>query len=597
METARKTAGARAGLIVLLTVLAYLPAMRGGFNWDDGALITDNPMVKASDGLYRFWFTAEAADYRPLTWSLWWLEWRLWDSKAMGYHVINVLLHAVNAVLVWKILQRLKIPGAWLAAMVFAIHPVNVATAAWISEQKNTLSMLFFALAILLYLRFDEEQGWPWYGLSLAAYLLALLSKTAVVMTPVVLLGCAWWRRGRVQTRDWLCTAPFFLPSLVMALVTIIQHKLRLGDTVVQTGGFAGRLAGAGWAPWFYLSKALLPVNLTVIYPKWEIDPARWISYVPGVLLLALFPVFWWERETWGRSWLFGLGYFVVMLFPVLGFFDQAFYRYSLVADHWQYYSILGVIALGVAGGEICCRRISERSKLIRVLASAAVLVVLATATWQRSCLYADAEILWRDNVAKNPNSWAAHNNCGLALQARAKFDDAIVQYEQALRINPDLADAHNNLGIVLQNMGRGQEAIEHWEQALRLVPDYAVAQNNLGNALFQVGAVQKGIDHYKQALRIDPDYAEAHCNLASALAQLGRMPEAIEHFEQALRIMPDDANTHYNLGIALEQVGRMKEAMEHYQQALRINPDHAAAQNKLTRLRTAQGAAVGVSQ
>src|ERR1017187_4158122 len=206
------------GLIVLIMLAAYLPALRGGFVWDDYVLITENRMVTASDGLQRLWFTTEAPDYYPLTSSLWWLEWRWWGNRAAGYHVVNVLLHAVNAVLVWLVLRRLKIPGAWLAGLVFALHPVNVATAAWISEQKNTLSMLFFLMAILLYLKSDEEGGWRWYGMSLAAFLLALLSKAAVAMLPVVLLGCIWWRRGKIRWAEVARCLPFFALSLVLGL-------------------------------------------------------------------------------------------------------------------------------------------------------------------------------------------------------------------------------------------------------------------------------------------------------------------------------------------------------------------------------------------
>jgi tetratricopeptide (TPR) repeat protein len=657
-------------VIVMLTVVAYLPSMQGQFVFDDLGLISGNQMVKARDGLYRFWFTAEAPDYRPLTWTLWWLEWRLWDGRTTGYHVVNVLLHAANAVLVWVILRRLNPaasafgagPGAWLTAAVFALHPVNVATVAWISEQKNTLSMLFYAMSILLYLRFDagnsaavgphSEVGprcvaatdWTrssrrtpsgqaaslsMYFLSLLAFLLALLTKTAVVMLPVVLLGCVWWRHGRVSTRDWLCSVPYFAASWVMSLVTIVQHH-RAMEEVVQPGGFAARVATAGWIPWFYLSKALAPVNLTLIYPKWEVDGSRWVSYVPGVILIGCLAVFWWNRKTWGRPLLFGLGYFVVMLFPVLGFFDQAFYRYSWVADHWQYYSIVGVIALAVAAGERIGRRTDQRGRLVgaRVpklspaLASVAVLIVLGAATWRRGHVYTDGQTLWRDNVTKNQSSWMAYNNLGFALAQAGNYQEAIEQFERALRLKPDDADAHNNFGTALLRQGRVEDAIRHYEQVVQLEPNNAQAyfnlgvaleragklQNaidqyrralqiepesaethaNLGNALFETGKLQEAIDQYQEALRIKPDYADAHNNLGGTLFRLGRVSEAVAHFEQALRLAPGMVETHYNLGVALEQAGRTAEAIQQYEQVLRLKPDSAEAQGRLARLRPA---------
>jgi len=560
MKNTERSRGLKAGLILLLlTIVAYLPAMRGGFLWDDGLLITQNRAVKANDGLHRIWLTTETSDYYPLTWSLWWLEWRVWDGRATGYHVVNVLLHAIGTVLVWLVLRRLNVPGAWLAALVFAIHPVNVATVAWISEQKSTLSMFFYALAVLLYLKFDEEGQWLWYGLSVGVFLVALLSKTAVVMLPVVLLGCLWWRHDRVRWKDWLCSVPFFALSFVFSLVTIWFHNSHvLKGEPIQTGGFLSRLATAGWVPWFYLSKALLPVNLTVIYPKWQVDPSRWASYVPGVVLIACLSVFWWKRRTWGRAILFGLGYFVVTLFPVLGFFDQSFYHYSWVADHWQYYAIIGVIALAVAAAKTIDRKIRERNRRADVpvrfgmeLVGVTALIVLGAATWSRCGVYADSETLWRDNLAKNPSAWLAHNSLAVTLLKHGKLSEAIAHFEEALRLNPDYPQAHNNLGAALSQTGKAQEAV----------------------------------DQYELALRIRPDYAEAHNNLAISLVRLGRSREAIEHFEEALRIKPDDAGTHYNLGVALEQDGRVQEAIGQYEQALQIQPGMPVAQNRLARL------------
>ncbi len=570
-------------VLVIVTSVAYQPVQHAGFIWDDDVWITQNPMIRASDGLQRIWFTTEAKDYYPLTWSLCWLEWRAWGDHATGYHAVNVLLHAVNAVLVWMVLRRLKIPGAWLAGLVFAIHPVNVATVAWMSEQKNTLSMLFYLVAILLYLRFDEERRWGWYGLSLAAFGLALLSKTAVVMLPVVLLGVVWWVHRTVRVRDALSSVPFFVLSLVMGLVNIsFEYYRSMGGHPVRTVGFLFRLAAAGWVPWFYLYKALLPVNLMVIYPRWEIEASRWVSYVPGMVLIGSLALFWWKRQTWGRPWLFGLGYFVVTLFPVLGFFDQSFYRLSLVADHWQYYSIIGAIGLAVAGGEWICRRMGEPGRYARAVACAAVLMILGGATWRRSGVYAGEETLWRDNVAKNPGAGLAHNNLGIALMRSGRLQDAIAEYEQALRIKPDFARAHYTLGIALVEAGKVVDAIEHYRQALRINPDYANAHESLGVALVQLGRLPEAIGQYQQALQIDPENAEAHYNLGNALQQLGNIPEAISHYQEAVRINPNFAEAHNNLGNFLLQEGRVRDAIAEYEQALRIKPDSAAAESDL---------------
>jgi tetratricopeptide (TPR) repeat protein len=352
--------------------------------------------------------------------------------------------------------------------------------------------------------------------------------------------------RGRLRRKDFLCSVPFFVLSLALGLVTVwFQLHRALQGHLVRSDGFLARLAAAGWVPWFYLYKALLPVNLTLMYPKWSIDVSRWASYVPGALLIVCFLVFWRERRTWGRPLLFGLGYFLVMLFPVLGFFDQGFYAYSLVADHWQYHSIVGVIALAVAAGEEVFRRIGHQHRRWGMTVAVGMLAMLGAATWQRDGVYATDETLWQDTVARNPQAWSAYTNLGAAMKQAGKLEAAVGCYEQALRLKPDSAEAHNNLGDALRQQGKLPEAISHLEQALRIRPHYAECHGNLGNALAQLGRDQEAISHFEQALQINPDFAEVHNNLGNALLGQGKVSEAVEHYQQALRINPDFAEAH----------------------------------------------------
>ena len=536
----------------------------------------------------------------------------------------------MNAVLLWRVLRRLEIPGSWCAAAIFALHPVHVESVAWITEFKNLLSALFSLLSLLAFLRFHPlsasgtgaTRNWRFYAPALLLFVCALLSKTAVCCLPVAIAVLLWWKLDRVGKWDILALLPWFAASLALGLITMrVESRLPEADTtslalsIVQRGLLAGR------ALWFYAGKVFWPHALTFIYPRWTVDAgAAWQYLFPGGAL-AVVVALWVLRRQIGNGPLAGVLCFAAMLFPVLGFFNIYFFSYSYVTDHFQYLASIGLIALAVSAGATLADRAGRRLRDFRAVAAGVVLLALGVSTWRQAHVYYDLDTLWRDTLAKNPSAWLAHNNLGVALQLAGKLQDAIGHYhqalgykpgyvdaltnlgnalreagkareaieyyEQVLRIDPEYAVAHYNLGSALEEAGRVQEAIGHYEHTLRLKPDFAEAHNNLGNALRKVGRPSEAIEHYEQALRVKPDYVKAYNNLGNALREAGRVTEAIEYYEQALRIKPDYAVAHYNLGVSLEQAGRAQEAIGHYEQALRLKPDFAEAQNGLARLRT----------
>ncbi|MFH0982596.1 MAG: tetratricopeptide repeat protein [Planctomycetota bacterium] len=581
----------RAGSIALLTLVVYVPAMRAGFTWNDDTFLYDNPLIRADDGLYRFWFTTQAPDYFPLVSTTLWLEWRLWGTDVRGYHVVNVLLHALSSVLLWRLLRRLAVPGAWLAALVFAVHPVNVESVAWITERKNTLPMVFYLLTVLLYLWFEREPRRRWYGLALFAFLLALLSKTSVVMLPFLLLGCAWWQRRRIAHLDLLRSVPFFVLALIFGLLTVwFQYIQAIGEDVVRTDSFGSRLAVAGWAVWFYLYKALLPFGLCFIYPRWQVNTTSFVPYLPSAALTAVLAVLFAYRRTWGRPLLAGLGYFVLTLFPVLGFLNIYFMRYSLVADHWQYTSIVGIITLVVGVGAHVVRARGQAVRTAVALGAALVVGSFSVLTWQRANLYRDEEALYLDTLAKNPSAWLAHNNLGQVYQQRGRHADAIKHLNQALELYPGYALAHFNMGTVLADLGNLDEAIRHYEESLKLNPRAPDVHSNLGGMLVRQGRLEEARAHFATAVGLAPRWFDARYNLGQTLVLLGHADEAIVQLEEALRINPDSAPARYHLGNILANQGRPDLAVAHFAETVRLAPDWAEAHNNLGRALAALG-------
>jgi tetratricopeptide (TPR) repeat protein len=579
-------------ILVIVTVVAYTPAMRAGFIWDDDYVVTNNPVVRSLGGLERIWFQpGSTLQYYPLVFTSFWAEYHLWNLRPFGYHLVNILLHASNAVLLWLVLRRLKTPGSWWAAAVLALHPVCVESVAWITERKNVLSGLFYFLTVLAYLRFrplNDPDGtcvcnWRYYPLVLALFVCALLSKTVTCSLPAAFLLLVWWKTGRVEKRDIAALLPLFALGVAAGLMTAWMEKHVVGaNGELWTLSFVQRCLLAGRALWFYAGKLFWPHPLIFIYPHWEIDSKAWWQYLYPAAALALLAALWSLRSRIGRGPLVAALYFTTALAPALGFFDVYPFRYSFVADHFQYLASAGLIALAGCTGTVVCGCAPPWAEPFGPAAAAITLIVLGALTWKQAHIYRDAQTVWQDTIVKNPSCWMAHNDLGALLANKGESKEAIWHFEQAVRFCPSCAEPHNSLGLILAGQGKLDEAIAHYEQALRLNPDYAKAHNNLGNALLQTGRVQEAIVQFVQALRIKPDYAEAHNNLGIALVRLGRMQEAIEQYEQALRIQPDYAEAHNNLGAALMTQGRLPEAIRHYERSLQVNPQNAEAQYNL---------------
>ncbi len=609
---------ALAAVMVAAILVTYAWSLRGEFLWDDDLHITANPTIIGPLGLKEIWTTARA-NYFPLVLTNFWAQHALWGLEPLGYRVVTLLFHAGAALLLWRVLQQLRVPGAWLGAALWALHPVQVESVAWICELKNTQSAVFFLAAIACYVRWleagrsDERErvegfplaharGYNSYALALLCAVLAILSKPSTVMLPVALLLVGVWLRRRVEWREVVLLIPFFALSALAAGWTIWEqkhHSGALGEAWSQT--LAERAVIAGRVVWFYLGKLIWPEPLIFIYPRWSIAADSVLALVPAAAVVAGLAGLWRVSRTRPAfaGVFFAAAFFVALLFPVLGFFNIYFFRYSFVGDHFQYLASMGPLALAGAGlarltqtangadgaapskGDPIGGRRAVAAVGTRCLGGV-LIALLAVLTVRESREYVNSETLWRATVARNPSAIMAWLNLGGTLVQNGKLDEAVATFTHVTRIKPDDVDAFNDLGGALLLLGRRDEALVALERAVVLAPQRAEMHNNLGNAQRSLGRSPDAIASYERALALDPAYAAAHDNLGAELAEAGQAQEALTHFEAALRIEPKNAVALNNLGNALRTLGRVEEAMVRHREALRLKPEFSDARGSL---------------
>jgi len=607
-----------AALLFGAVALVYLPSLFNGFVWDDDRFLTANPLIHASDGLRRFWFSTEAPDYFPLTSTTLWIEWRLWGMNAAGYHAVNVLLHAVSCVMLWRVFARLGFKAAFLAALLFGLHPVAVQSVAWITERKNTLCFFFGVLATLLFLRADDEDSPRMRALSIGAFVLSLLAKTATVTLPVTLLALCFLRRGRVDRRDLLRVAPFFTASFVLGLVTVwFQYSVNIADEVVRTDPFLRRAQIAGWALWFYLKQAVLPTDLSFIHEVPELPSGIW-GWIHAILATAFLG----GILRLGRGGAVAAVHFVALLLPVLGFLDIYFMRYAVVSDHWAYFALPAISLFYFWRFD----EVPASHRRASYLVCVGLCLVFGTLTVREQFQYRDEEALWRSTAARNGSAWLALNNLGAIEHSRGNLLEAQINFMRAVSAWPDYREAHYNLANVLRDAGHPDEALRHYAVTVRIDPGFARAWNNAGNLLLAQGRAAEAVAHLRKAADLQSDDPSCAANLASALAAAGESVAAEREYRRALELDPahvaalngmgilraslsdnagaadwfakavaaDPANVEarFNLASALDLGGDPAAAIPHYREALRLSPGNVQIANYLAEALDATGQA-----
>jgi tetratricopeptide (TPR) repeat protein len=585
-------------VLAAAVALAYQAIWLGhpGFIWDDDLHLLTNPVLRPG-GLSNTWVPgASYLNYWPVTFTAYWLGYQAWGFSPLGFHLVNLGLHIAAAVLVWRVLERLELnrAAAMLGAAIFALHPVNADTAAWIAQLKGILALLFALGATLTYLAFEDRGRWWRYAPALLLFVASALSKGAILTWPLLLLLCAWWRRGRITWRDVWRVVPMALIAAVCIAIEILSQQRAAGHESIRSAGFWTRLAEAGYVVWFYLWKTIWPVNLSAVYRwDWVVNTRIIVCWLPDLAIGAILIVGWLNRRIWGRPVMMATICHLLLLAPVLGFVDVYAMRFSLVADHYQYAAMIvpAAAAAGVLVHGVTRWAGSFRSWLIAP-SVVALTAILACLTFVRAGVYRNELSLWTDVLENNPRCWLAHNSLGLALAEQGHIEQAIDQYRQALGIRPDYIEACNNLGNLLLETSRVDEAMTMLEKAVTLA-DKAVAISDqtpevkrkfarphvgLGNALARCGQTDQAIAEYRNALVLCPTDILALSGLGNTLARLGRLDEAIVQYRRALEIDPHFATAHNNLGTALLQRGDLEQALNQYQQAVKARPDYAEA-------------------
>lgn len=578
-------------LIVVATLALYNPVNRHGFvNYDDPGYITDNLHVRQGlswDGIVWAFTTTEQANWHPLTWISHEIDSSLFRLNPAGHHFISLLIHALNAALLFLLLMwgTKRLGASLFVALLFALHPMNVESVAWVAERKNVLSTFFFFLALGSY---------GWYALKPSAnrylavagwFAMSLMAKPMMVTFPFVLLLVDYWPLGRWQKgfpKLVVEKIPLLVLSVASSVITMVAQQSGGATRSTLQFPLGVRIENAVVAYAMYLWKMLWPTRLAPMYPHpgdglpaWQIAASVMVLLAISVLVFVFH-----EKRTLAVGWLWFLG----TLVPVIGLVqvgDQA------MADRYAYVPLIGIFVMVAFGAADLADGYKIRV-VPRVAAAACVLLALSFATYRQLGYWASNEELWTHTLAVTQKNFIAENNMGGALLLDGKTEEAHAHFAAAAAINPRDPMSRLNLGAYLQEHNQLRDAIEQYETAIRLTSDPALLAStyaNLGGAYRDLGDDAKSQQSYDRALDLNPNQFNAYLGLGRLLEKEGKLNEAIANYSRSVEIRPSEQGC-LRLGHALELAGRGQEALAAYQEALKIAPDSAEAQAAVDRLK-----------
>ena len=567
-------------IISILLVISYYPIFHAGFIWDDDMVLLQNPLMRSFSGLQKIWFSTQVIDYYPLTYSSFWIEYQLWGFWATGYHCVNLLLHAINALLLFVIFRQLKIPFPGFAAILFAIHPINVQSVAWITERKNVLCMFFFGLCVWQFLTFETNQRLKHYWLSLLFFVFSLLSKSAVIMFPLLIWCYHFWQKKRLLRRDFWLSMPFFYVSAIMGCISLwFQTYRAIGETIVRNDSIISRWVNGVFALGFYVQKSLFPINQSFVYP---INDTQFPLHMtlPGLIIIIVFVIYCIFKRSYGG--MFGFGVIFFLLFPVLGFVDIYFMRYAWVADHWQYFTLWGILGLLMIGLSFLNKIINPQYLRYLMFFWIGSFVLL---TFDYVQEYHDETTLWLSTLSKYPDCALALNRLGSINQQNKNDDAARGFYQLTLKYHPQNATAHNNLGMIEASKGKLDKAMTHYATAIAQYPQHPHIHFNMAKIHMKKGRFAMAEKSLQTCINIQPGNLTARLLLASCFETQHKWSAASEVYNGIIKDYGENANILNQLARTYQSANNFFMALRAYQDSLTYESNQPEIHYQMARI------------